>query len=103
MMSYQTVIYNELNNPIYLSRNITVVSNTNQLIMHLSEGLPPYPDSDCNCLIIYFIAEVLLPDEKKFIIRESDTPGCITVDIARKAAKQTPQPLDSLDDLTGHA
>ena len=80
-----------------------VSGRTNQLIMHLSEGWPPYPDSDCNCLIIYFIAEVLMPDKKLFIIRESDTPGCITVDIARKAAKQKPQPLDELDDLKGHA
>ena len=44
-----------------------------------------------------------MPDKKKFIIRESDTPGFITVDIARTAAKQKPQPLDSLDDLKGHA
>ena len=80
-----------------------VSGHTDELIMHLSEGLPPYPDSDCNCLIIYLISEVLMPDKKMFIIRESDTPGFITVDIARKAAKQKPQPLDSLEDLKGHA
>ena len=71
--------------------------------MHLSQGLPFYPDSECNCLIIYFISEVLMPDKKMFIIRDSDTPGFITVDIARTAAKQKPQPLDSLKDLKGHA
>ena len=80
-----------------------VSGHTGDLIMHLSEGLHSYPDSDCICIIINFISEILMPDKKVFIIRESNTPGFVTVDIARTAAKQKPQPLDGLEDLKGHA